>query len=231
VLLLLIMGQLSSYIPSNLFGRREKAKIKAKDAPASSPAATATAETTSTPVAVAASTQRRTRTRRTSPSTASSAPKSNDRFPSSLLDSVVARFLACTSPQHLPLLPTASSAEPSTPLSSWTVLHEAQALRVLKHPSTSGLYALCAHFPGVPVRKLYEVLINIRDRTVWDRMCQAAEEIEEVEVDVPSEKGAEGEEEGYRKLRGNLVWIGMKGMALIKPKVGLLRLSKAEQTS
>lgn len=94
---------------------------------------------------------------------------------------------------------------------------------MLKHPSTNGLYALCAQFRGVPVRKLYEVLTNIGDRTTWDRMCQAAEEIEELEVDVPAENGAEAEKEGHRMLRGNVVWLGMKGMALLKPKVGRLR--------
>lgn len=224
MLLLLIMGQLSSYIPSNLFGRRAKTKFKAKDAPASLPAAIAAAESTPTPAAAATPNRRRAPIRRTSPSTAPSTPKSNDRFPSSLLDGVVAKFLACTAPQHLPLLPITSSAESSTPLASWKTLHEAESLTVLQHPSTSGLYALCAQFPGVPVRKLYEVLINVGDRTTWDRMCQAAEEIEEVEVDVSAEKGAEGEEEGYRMLRGNVVWIGMKGMALLKPKVGLYAL-------
>ncbi|ORY89321.1 hypothetical protein BCR35DRAFT_300452 [Leucosporidium creatinivorum] len=219
VVLLLIMSHLSSYIPSNLFGRPGKSKIKAKDAaPASSPAAAATAEPTPTPAPAATSTQRRTPTRRASPSTAPSAPKSNDRFPSSLLDDAVAKFLTCTAPEHLPLLPTTTSSEPSTPLSAWKTLHEAESLKVLKHPSTSGLYAICAQFPGVPVRKLYESLTDISRRTAWDGMCRDAKEIEEVEVDVEVENGAEGEEKGYRMLRGNVVWIGMKGMALIKAK-------------
>lgn len=214
------MGQLSNYIPSNLFGQRGKAKIKAKDAPTSPAAAIASATSTPAP-AVALKAQRRPPSRRTSPSTALPTPKSNDRFSASLLDSVVAKFLTCTAPEHLPLIPITSSAEPSTPLSAWTTLHEAESLKVLRHPSTSGLYAICANFPGVPVRKLYEVLTNIGQRTTWDRMCAAAEEIEDVEVD------AEAKEQGYRMLRGNVVWVGMKGMALLKPKVGSLDLPKA----
>lgn len=216
VVLLLVMGHLSSFIPAGLLQRRQKRQGGTTAAPA-----LRVAEATPPPAPTAPTSVKRRHPPRPSPSKPASR-KTNDRYPIPLLDGIVARFLACTSPEHLSLLPS----PPTTPsehitLSSWKVLHEAAGLRVLQHPSTPSLYGICAEFPEVPLRNLFEVLTNVESRTKWDGMCAEAREVEEVEVDVPLD--GEGQPGKVKEVRGNVVWIGMKGMALIKPKVSLPR--------
>ena len=72
------------------------------------------------------------------------------------------------------------------------------------------LYAIQASFPGVPLRKLFEVLTDIKQRPKWDGMAQGSDELERFEV---------GTKDG-REIKGALVWLAMKGVALIKAKVG-----------
>jgi hypothetical protein len=75
---------------------------------------------------------------------------------------------------------------------------------VLQHPTTKSLYAICASFPDVPLRKLFETLVDVKSRKEWDGMCADVQEVESVEV-------------GGRS--GNVSWLGMKGVAVIKAKV------------
>ena len=94
----------------------------------------------------------------------------------------------------------------------------------MQHPSTSTLYAICARFPKVPLRNLYEVLTTIERRKEWDGMCSGSKTVQEVDVEFPTVGGAEKDEKSegvtgkIRRVKGNVVWIGMKGVALIKAK-------------
>lgn len=225
VVLLLLMGHLSSLLPSGLLGKRTKSGNQ-EAAISSSPSPSAdVSEQPKSKVAGRAPTPKR---RRRPPPSKVQQVKTDDRFPAPLLDSVVARFLSCTSPEHLNLLPSSSSADPpaaSTPLSAWKSLYETEDLQVKQYPSTSTLYAICARFPNVPLRNLYEVLTTIERRKEWDSMCSGSKTVQEVDVEFPAvagaEKGEKVESSGgkIRRVKGNVVWIGMKGVALIKAKV------------
>lgn len=221
VVLLLLIGHLSSFVPTGLFTKRSKAKEAALVAVSSSSSPVADAEQTKSKVAGRAPTPKR--RRRSAPQPKS---KTDDRFPGPLLDGVVAKFLSCTSPDYLKLLPSSASSDPpapAAPLASWKSLHEMDDLQVKQHPSTSTLYAICARFPNVPLRNLYEVLTTIERRKEWDSMCSGSKTIQEVDVELPAVGGAKKDEEKVdgkvRRVKGNVVWIGMKGVALIKAKV------------
>jgi hypothetical protein len=148
-----------------------------------------------------------------------------------LLDTTLHNFLSITEPSHLPLLPSPVAANPplkiptSLPLSEWTQLLTTDTLAVLQHPSTKTLYAICATFPDVQLRQLFETLTQVGNRTKWDAMASGtsfkyifldrvlrrdihdnvgAEEIDQIEV-------------GGR--RGSVSWLAMKGVAVIKAKV------------
>lgn len=123
------------------------------------------------------------------------------------LDGALANFVAITEPEHLPLLaspPSDQFAGKPLALGAWSVLAEADGHTVYQHPTQRGLYAVRAHFPDIPLRQLFEIICDVGRRKSWDTMSQAAEEIERLDV-------------GGRRV--SIAWIGMKGMALLKPKV------------
>ncbi|GAA5967875.1 hypothetical protein JCM11641_005793 [Rhodosporidiobolus odoratus] len=134
-------------------------------------------------------------------------PKPLPPFSVEKLDETVANFLSITDPAFLSYLP--SSAKPTTsippaPLSSWTSTYSAADIQVLQHPTLKSLFGICATYPEVPLRSLYEVLQNVGVRGTWDSMTASGEELERFEV------------EGGR--RANVMWMKMKGMAMVKAK-------------
>lgn len=129
--------------------------------------------------------------------------------PPALLDTTLTNFLSITEPSYTSLLPPSTSPSTlklpeSAALSTWKSLYETATLQVLQHPTTKTLYAICAKFEDVPIRKLFETLCTVEKRIEWDGMCSGVEAIEAVEV-------------GGRK--GSVAWLGMKGVAVIKAKV------------
>lgn len=144
-----------------------------------------------------------------------------------LLDTTLHNFLSITvDPIHLDCLPSPVPSlkfkvPASLPLPLWTSLLHQDNLQVLQHPTTKTLYAICATFPDVVLRQLFETLTQVGNRVKWDGMASGAEEVEEVFV-------------GGR--RGSVSWLGMKGVAVIKAKVSLgvcrsLSLSLSPSTS
>ncbi|GAA5910117.1 uncharacterized protein JCM6883_000559 [Sporobolomyces salmoneus] len=126
-------------------------------------------------------------------------------FPVEKLDENVANFISTVEPSFLPHLPTTkpSTKIPPASLSTWTNLFEQDSITVLQHPTIKTLYGIGAHFPDVPLKKLYEVLIDLGSRATWDSMTSGADEIERFEV-------------GGKK--GNVSHMKMKGMPLVKAK-------------
>lgn len=142
---------------------------------------------------------------------------SNALYPPTLLDSTVRRFISLVAPSLLPLLPSDTTPEPSAAasppliaLASWTSLYATPSLTVSQHPSLPALYAIEAHFASVPLKALYETLSDMDRRCGWDDMCEAAERVDEFEV-------------GGRK--GNVIWMGMKGMGRLVKKKDMCLLS------
>lgn len=133
-------------------------------------------------------------------------PPSNPLYPPHLLDQTVAHFLSLVSPQllsHLPSSTHPTSATPLIPLASWTQLYATSGLNVAQHPTLPALYSVEAAFPGVPIKALWETLLSMERRAEWDGMCAGAEVVDQFEV------------EGRK---GDVIWMGMKGMAFIKAK-------------
>lgn len=220
ILLLLVLQKVINYFPSIQRTKRNKvATTTTSTRGAAPPPLPATSSgSASTPATPTTTRIKRTTRRRTS----SPPSPTNPLYPPTLLDSTVARFLSSTSPSHLSLLPPHSlppNTPPSVPLASWKTLHSDPTssinLLVSQHPTTKSLYAIRASYPPSEsggggkdlLRRLYEVLTDVGRRKSWDGMCQDAREVERFEV------------EGGRK--GAVAWIGMKGMAIVKPKVSL----------
>ncbi|KAK4705531.1 hypothetical protein P7C70_g672, partial [Phenoliferia sp. Uapishka_3] len=134
-------------------------------------------------------------------------PLINPLYPPALLDTITYNFLSITEPSltsHLPPPPSSSTPQPNpASLSTWTLIYETQNLEVLAHSSTKALYSIQAVFPEVSPKALFATLVDMEKRKEWDSMSSGVEVLEEFEV-------------GGRK--GMTVWLGMKGMALIKPK-------------
>lgn len=105
-------------------------------------------------------------------------------FAAEKLDETVANFLHITEPaflSYVPVKPTTSIS--SAPLSDWKKTFSGDNVEVLQHPTLSSLFGICATFPDVPIRNLFQVLQAIGKRPVWDGMCSGASEIERFEVD------------------------------------------------
>ncbi|GAA6044165.1 hypothetical protein JCM8097_003731 [Rhodosporidiobolus ruineniae] len=126
-------------------------------------------------------------------------------YPAEKLDETVANFLSITAPDFLPyvsLKPTTTI--PPAPLAAWTTTYSAADISVIQHPTLKSLFGICATYPDVPLKALYEVLTDVEKRAGWDSMTQSAEEIERFEV-------ASGR-------RANCMRMCMKGMAMVKAK-------------
>ncbi|GAA6001563.1 uncharacterized protein JCM10292_006315 [Rhodotorula paludigena] len=125
-------------------------------------------------------------------------------FPADKLDETVANFLHITAPAFLAYVPVKPSTSISAaPLADWKSTFEGENVEVLQHPKLASLFGICATFPGVPLRNLYQVLQDVGSRSKWDSMAQGADEIERFEV------------EGRQ---GNCLHMRMKGMAMVKAK-------------
>lgn len=126
-------------------------------------------------------------------------------FPVEKLDDNVANFLSTVEPSFLSHIPhaTPSTKIPPASMSTWTNLYEQDSITVLQHPTLKTLYGIGAHFPDVPIKKLYEVLVDIQSRAVWDSMTSGADEVERFEV-------------GGKKA--NISHMKMKGMPMVKAK-------------
>lgn len=148
-------------------------------------------------------------------------------YPAVLLDTTLYNFLSITTPNVLSLLPP-PVANPSikipssSSLQNWTSLLDTPTIQVLQHPTTKTLYAICATYPDVSLRKLFETLTTVEKRLEWDSMCCGSEQIEEFEV-------------GGR--RGSTSWLGMTGVGPLKAKdmvllsvVGQLPVSSTNET-
>lgn len=210
-MLVLILKGMLKLDPRNLFATKPlKPTLDTPSSPSSSDASSTTLVNTAptksgtTPLSPALTSPRqRHRHPRARPSPA---PATNGLYPASLLDSTTAHFLSLVSPQLLSYLPPASHPASSTPLialSAWTPLYTTSGLTVAQHPTVAALYSVEAAFPGVPIKALYETLLAMDRRSEWDSMCAGAETIDEFSV-------------GGR--RGNVIWMGMKGMAFVKAK-------------
>lgn len=102
-------------------------------------------------------------------------------YGNALLDGTLAHFLAVLDPSQLQYLP--ASPDPSTlaapvPLAAWEQLLTSPTCSVAKHPTIPHLYSISAAYPDVPLRNLWELMIDIENRSKWDSMCYATEQIE-----------------------------------------------------
>ncbi|KAH8922825.1 Bet v1-like protein [Atractiella rhizophila] len=140
-------------------------------------------------------------------------PKVHPLFPPSMLDRTLHRFLSISSPNVLSVLPQPSPSGPASlpplPLKDWKSIFRAEEdndLVVVEHPTQSGLYAICATFEDVPVKKLIQGLRDVTRRKEWDSICDSGETIEDIRP--PLSQGR----------LGTISHLKMKGMAIIKPK-------------
>ncbi|KAI5480556.1 GTP-binding protein 1, partial [Pseudohyphozyma bogoriensis] len=200
VVVILILQWALSWDPRSAWQKKATKKVTIAE-PLSADEDVATEEK---PQTITKEKRRRKRAKAAPPSPSSSSP-----YPPELLDATLRDFIQITEPTYLPLLSTSSTA-PSTKaptkaaLSEWTTLFSEEHIKVLQHPDKKAmLYAIVAEYPELPLRNLYETLLNVEKRRTWDGMCQGTEAIEDLEV-------------GGR--RGSVSWIGMKGMPMIKPK-------------
>ncbi|GAA5843649.1 hypothetical protein JCM9279_000822 [Rhodotorula babjevae] len=216
VLLLLVLRAGLDLIPSGLKRRTS--------APAASPApapVVVVEAPSSAPVEVAERAQKighaerkvkeRTKRRRIK---AAPAPAPPPPFPADKLDETVANFLHITAPAfllHISASPTTSI--PPAPLAEWKSTFQGDNVEVLQHPKLASLFGICATFPDVPIRQLFQVLQDIGSRSAWDSMSEGADEIERFEVD---------------GRKGNCLHMRMKGMAMVKAK-DLVLLSVASK--
>ena len=102
-------------------------------------------------------------------------------YSNATLDSTLAHFLAVLDPSQLQYLP--ASPDPSTlaapvPLAAWEQLLASPTCSVAKHPTIPHLYSISAAYPDVPLRNLWELMIDIENRSKWDSMCYATEQME-----------------------------------------------------
>ncbi|SCV72103.1 BQ2448_4797 [Microbotryum intermedium] len=150
-------------------------------------------------------TRKKRRAKKASSKAAATAPVNTGLYRAAWLDQIVTNFIASTEPRYLKLLPDPETPPPlpATPLEQWDSMYKDDALQVSCHPKMKTLFAIQAKFPDVPLRKLYETLIDVQKRKEWDSMCADVGEIEMVEI-------------GGR--RGSCSWVAMKGMAMIKAK-------------
>ncbi|GAA6044738.1 hypothetical protein JCM8097_008719 [Rhodosporidiobolus ruineniae] len=115
--------------------------------------------------------------------------------------SSTADFLSSTALDFLSYVaPKPTTTIPPAPLSAWTTTYSAADISNLQHPTLKSLFGICATYPDVPLKALYEVLTDVEKRAGWDSMTQSAEEIERFEV-------ASGR-------RANGVRMCMRGMAM-----------------
>ncbi|GAA5896898.1 hypothetical protein JCM8208_007120 [Rhodotorula glutinis] len=219
VLLLLVLRAGLDLIPSGL---KRKSAPAPSPAPASAPAPVVVVEApSSAPVEAVERAQKgghaegkvkqRTKRRRIK---AAPAPAAPPPFPADKLDETVANFLHITAPaflSHISATPTTSI--PSAPLSEWKSTFQGDNVEVLQHPKLASLFGICATFPDVPIRQLFQVLQDVGSRAAWDSMSEGAGEIERFEV------------EGRK---GNCLHMRMKGMAMVKAK-DLVLLSVASK--
>ncbi|GAA6023966.1 hypothetical protein JCM11491_003218 [Sporobolomyces phaffii] len=136
-------------------------------------------------------------------------------FPVEKLHETVANFVSTVEPSFLPHLaevevegarpPQPTTTIPPASLSTWTRVYDdaASGITVLQHPAVKTLYGIGAEFPDVPLRKLYEVLVDLGSRATWDTMTTAADEVERFEL---------------AGVRANVSHMKMKGMPLVKAK-------------
>ncbi|GAA5887872.1 hypothetical protein JCM6882_000783 [Rhodosporidiobolus microsporus] len=140
-------------------------------------------------------------------------------FSATKLDETVANFVSITDPAFLAYLPGVkpTTTIPPAPLTAWTTTYSAGDIEVVQHPTLKSLFGICATYPDVPLRALYEVLTNVNERARWDSMTQGAEEVEKFEA-------------GGKKA--NCMHMKMKGMAMVKAKdLVLLSVSGTLPTS
>ncbi|KPV75028.1 uncharacterized protein RHOBADRAFT_44543 [Rhodotorula graminis WP1] len=217
VLLLLVLRAGLDLIPSGLKRKSAPAPSPAPapapvgDVDAPSPAPAVLAERAQKHGRVEGKVKERTRRRRIK---AAPAPAPPPLFAADKLDETVANFLHITAPaflSHIAATPTTSI--PSAPLSEWKSTFKGDNVEVLQHPKLASLFGICATFPDVPIRQLFQVLQDVGSRSAWDSMSEGADEIERFEV------------EGRK---GNCLHMRMKGMAMVKAK-DLVLLSVASK--
>ncbi|GAA6063186.1 hypothetical protein JCM10212_006852 [Sporobolomyces blumeae] len=126
-------------------------------------------------------------------------------FSAERVDENIANFLSTVEPSFLAHLPNVrpTTQIPPVSLSAWNNLYEEDLITVVQHPTVKTLYGIGAQFPDVPIRKLYETLIDLGSRSTWDTMTTGAEEVERFEV------------EGRK---ASVAHMKMKGMAMVKAK-------------
>lgn len=109
-------------------------------------------------------------------------PSPLERFPPSKCDEILHRFLAIVDPEHSKLIPTPAPSDvpKPLPLSDWKTVSSEESVSVLAHPSIKALYAISAHLPDVPLKKLFGLLVDIEARPNWDKICESSEHIEDV---------------------------------------------------
>ncbi|KAK9894624.1 Bet v1-like protein [Cystobasidium minutum MCA 4210] len=127
------------------------------------------------------------------------------------LDACLRNFLAVLDPDQLRYLP--KTVDPTllpepVPLDDWQRLVDTPASRVAKHPVIPHLYSISAAYPDVPLRNLWELMINIENRPKWDSMCQEALNLESIGT------GADRNKSCWREA--SVDYLATKGMFLIK---------------
>ncbi|CEQ39572.1 SPOSA6832_01118, partial [Sporobolomyces salmonicolor] len=204
VVLLLVLRSLLDVVPNPFKRKSIRAATASTAAPPAIEVVVAAAPQSATAAVPTILRQRHTRPRR-SKRTAALPSSPPSLFPAAKLDSTVADFLSATEPAFLAHLPDAqpTTSIPPLSLSSWTNVYSQDAISVLQHPSVKTLYGISAIFPDVPLRKLYETLVDIGTRSTWDSMTQGADEVERFEV---------------QGRRGNVSHMRMKGMPMVKAK-------------
>lgn len=86
-------------------------------------------------------------------------------YSNAMLDATLRHFLAVLDPSQLAFLtesPDPASLAAPVPLDSWQQMLNAPGCRVALHPTIPHLYSISASYPDIPLRNLWELMIDIK---------------------------------------------------------------------
>lgn len=131
-------------------------------------------------------------------------------YSNSTIDACLRHFLSILDPSQLAHLPNRSESEAviaPLPLSQWEQMLSTDNLQVVKHPTIPHLYALSAVYPDIPLRNLWELLIDIRRRPSWDTMTSMTEDLDSIGME---------EQGGAISRQATITYLATKGMFPVK---------------
>lgn len=146
------------------------------------------------------------------------------------IDSCLRNFLAILEHSQLEYLPKGAGPTPAmVPLDDWEQMLATPSSKVAKHPSIPHLYSISASYPDVPLRNIWELLIDINGRTKWDSMCYATEDIEAIGLDDQSEAATRQATVSYLATKGMFPGKILSRQPILKRVLNIVHCSKGQR--